>query len=608
MNRQNAHQRGFLRQPRSVVGAPLYGRRMPMIQGTLDELGTPLHDVTFVVVDLETTGGNAADCAITEIGAVKVRGGRALGEFQTLVDPGRPIPAFIQILTGITTAMVAGAPRLSAALPAFLDFAGDCVLVAHNAPFDVSFLRAGAAQLGVAWPGYPVIDTAHLARQLVTRDEAANRKLGTLAALFGAAQTPDHRALHDARATVDVLHALIGRVGNLGVTTLEELRTYSSRVSAAQRRKRHLGEQLPSAPGVYLFKDARGQVLYVGTSQDIRRRVRTYFTASEHRSRMGEMIGLAESVTAVVCATGLEAQVRELRLIAEHEPRYNRRSRRSARRPWVKLTGEAFPRLSIVAQVRDDGATYLGPFPGRAAAQNAVDALHEAFPLRRCKDRLGPSSNSSQRTACVLFELGKCGAPCEGRQSRAAYADITAAAVAAMTADSRRITTDLAARMATLAATARYEDAAVVRDRLLALVQGAARAQRVAPLARAPEIIAARREPVGGWEVVCVRFGRLAGSTRTPRGADPMPHIDALRASAEVVAAPVAPAPATTSEETELILRWLERDDVRLVHLDGSWSSPAYGAAGAQRRLAGARDASDLHEAPAPLRASRVAK
>ena len=147
-------------------------------------------------------------------------------------------------------------------------------------------------------------------------------------------------------------------------------------MSAAQRRKRHLGEQLPSAPGVYLFKDARGQVLYVGTSQDIRRRVRTYFTASEHRSRMGEMIGLAESVTAVVCATGLEAQVRELRLIAEHEPRYNRRSRRSARRPWVKLTGEAFPRLSIVAQVRDDGATYLGPFPGRAAAQNAVCLLY----------------------------------------------------------------------------------------------------------------------------------------------------------------------------------------------------------------------------------------
>ena len=130
-------------------------------------------------------------------------------------------------------------------------------------------------------------------------------------------------------------------------------------------------------------------MLYVGTSGDIRRRVRTYFTASEHRSRMGEMVALAESVTAVVCATSLEAQVRELRLIAEHEPRYNRRSRRPERRPWVKLTAEAYPRLSVVAQVRDDGATYIGPFPGRPAAQLAVDALHEALPLRRCSQHIG---------------------------------------------------------------------------------------------------------------------------------------------------------------------------------------------------------------------------
>src|SRR5665811_1075683 len=85
------------------------------------------------------------------------------------------------------------------------------------------------------------------------------------------------RALHDARATVDVLHGLISRVGGLGVVTLEELSTFSSRVTSAQRRKRHLAEGLPSAPGVYMFKDSQGHVLYVGTSRDIRRRVRTYF-------------------------------------------------------------------------------------------------------------------------------------------------------------------------------------------------------------------------------------------------------------------------------------------------------------------------------------------
>lgn len=182
---------------------------MQGVQGTLDELGTPLAGVTFVVVDLETTGGSPAGAHITEIGAVKVRAGEVLGEFQTLVNPGEPIPAFISLLTGITDRMVADSPRINTAVPAFLEFARGSVLVAHNAPFDVSFLKAAAALTGHEWPGFRVVDTAHLARQLVTKDEARDRKLGTLARLFGAATTPDHRALHDARATVDVLHGLL---------------------------------------------------------------------------------------------------------------------------------------------------------------------------------------------------------------------------------------------------------------------------------------------------------------------------------------------------------------------------------------------------------------
>ena len=164
------------------------------VQGTLDELGTPLADVTFVVVDLETTGGSPAGAHITEIGAVKVRGGEVLGEFQTLVNPAEPIPAFISVLTGITDQMVADAPRIDSVLPAFLEFARDTVLVAHNAPFDMSFLKAAAALTAREWPRFTVVDTAHLARQLVTKDEARDRKLGTLARLFGAATTPDHRA------------------------------------------------------------------------------------------------------------------------------------------------------------------------------------------------------------------------------------------------------------------------------------------------------------------------------------------------------------------------------------------------------------------------------
>ena len=393
------------------------------VQATFEDLGTALSGVTFVVVDLETTGGNPRTSNITEIGAVKVRGGEVLGEFQTLVNPGDPIPAFISVLTGITDSMVAGAPHIASALPAFLEFAAGSVLVAHNAPFDIGFLRANCAKLGHTWPGHEVVDTVHLARHLVTDDEVPNRKLGSLARLFGAVTTPDHRALHDAQATVDVLHALLGRVGNLGVTTLEELSSYTSRVRPEQRRKRFLADGLPRAPGVYLFKDDRDRVLYVGTSVDIQRRVRSYFTASEHRSRMAQMVGLAASVTPIVCATVLEAQIRELRLIAEHKPRYNRRSRYPEKSVWLKLTVEAFPRLSVVTQRRDDGAQYTGPFGSRAVAQAAAAAVHEVVPLRQCTKRLSPTVRSS---SCALADLGRCGAPCIGQQSEREYAVVAA--------------------------------------------------------------------------------------------------------------------------------------------------------------------------------------
>lgn len=524
---------------------------MPVVvQPTLDATGPPLSEVTFVVVDLETTGGRAGSDAITEIGAVKVRGGEVLGEFQTLVNPGVPVPAQITVLTGITNAMVLPAPRIDEVLPTFLEFVRGAVLVAHNAPFDVGFLRAAARATGHPWPGNQVVDTVRLARAVVTRDEVPNHKLSTLAGLFRAEVTPDHRALSDARATVDVLHALLGRLAGAGVTHLEDLATAGDNVPMDVRRKRALADVLPESPGVYLFVGPADEVLYVGTSKNLRSRVRTYFTAAETRKAIKEMVRIAHDVRPVVCATELEAQVRELRLIAQHTPRYNKRSKFPQRTSWVRLVESGVPRLSVVRDVLD-GAAHLGPFSSRSQAQLAALALLSAFrpevPGTRSATHLDPADVAGVREA--------------------------------MLTDPERVVAAHARAIAAMTTAHNFEAAAALRDRLTVFLRGASRVQRLGPLAAAAELVAARPHE-GGWEIVVVRHARLAATGIAARGTDPVAVADSLRATAEHVSPPCPPAPAGLAEEAELVLAWLESPGVRLVALEGGspWAWPVAGA------------------------------
>jgi DNA polymerase-3 subunit epsilon len=182
-----------------------------------------LADTDFVIVDLETTGWQPGEARITEIGAVRFAGGQVTGEFSTLINPGQPIPPDIAALTGISDAMVAGAPAIQAVLPSFLAFAGSSVLTAHNAPFDLGFLIAACGDCGLRWPGFPILDTVTLARQVLGEAEVPDCKLSTLASYFGSPTAPCHRALADARATAAVLHGLIGRLAESGVRMLAEI-------------------------------------------------------------------------------------------------------------------------------------------------------------------------------------------------------------------------------------------------------------------------------------------------------------------------------------------------------------------------------------------------
>ncbi|MBC3191281.1 DEDD exonuclease domain-containing protein [Pseudonocardia sp. C8] len=560
-------------------------------QLAFDELGTPLRDVTFCVLDLETTGGSHRTDAITEVGAVSVRGGERVGELATLVDPGTRVPVDVTRLTGITNAMLAGAPPLGAVLPAVLDRLRGAVLVAHNAPFDTGFLRAACERHERPWPSPPVLCTARLARAVLPRTEVPSVRLGALAAHFGCATTPDHRALTDARATVEVLHHLLERIGNLGVQSLEELLGLvkdrsPDRPTTAQRRRRHLANGVPSAPGVYLFRGARDEVLYVGTSADLYRRVRSYFTAGERRRRIRDMVAQAERVDTVVCAHALEAAVRELRLIAAHRPRYNRRSRNPDRSWWVAPTAEAFPRLSVVASPRP-GA--LGPFPSQRAATDALDAALDAVPLRRCTIRIPRRDPSG--TPCALHELGRCAAPCAGLQSAADYALAVDAWHALVAGSDDTPLRTLAAAVDARSADGRYEAAARARDRLAALAGGVDRHGSLAGLASLEEVVGARPDGRGGWELAVLRYGRLAAAGNAPRGVRPMPVVEALRTGAQTVLPGPGPLRGAPPEEVRVLYRWLTTGGTRLVSSTPTWAEPARGGGPWRAWAERARDA-----------------
>lgn len=517
-------------------------------QATFDDIGRPLSQTTFVVLDLETTGSSPTTGAgITEIGAVKVRGGEIIGEFQTLVNPGTGIPAFITVLTGITESMVTPAPKIEEAFPAFLEFLGphqENVLVAHNAPFDIGFLKAAAANQDYLWPKYQILDTARLARQVLFRDEVINCKLATLAAFFHAVTSPTHRALDDARATVDVLHGLLERVGSFGVTTFDELKGFSTRITPAQRDKKHFVSAIPEAPGVYIFRGPKNEALYVGTSKNLKSRVRTYFTASETRKRMQEMIAIAHHIDTIVCATVIEAQVRELRLISEKRPPYNRRSKAQEKATWAKVVQKPYPRFSTVrgSESLNDSAQWIGPFSGSEDARLALDAIHH----------------------CVetpdLFDKN----------------------------DIREVVAKLNEKMSALALEEKFEEAAAVRNQLGSLVRGVSRGARIRALTKIPELVVAQRIVHGdsaSWEFVCVRYGKLAGSATSKPGIDIAHTISSLTSSAEVVINGDSILPASTYEEVEKLLSYLESEGIRLVSIEGEWSSPVFGAGAARYEL-----------------------
>ncbi|WP_054953521.1 DEDD exonuclease domain-containing protein [Flaviflexus massiliensis] len=534
------------------------------VQLAFSDLGTDLRSVTFVVVDLETTGGAPGAEEITEIGAVKSIGGEVVGTFGTLVNPNQPIPPSITVLTGITTAMVMDAPRIATVLPAFFEFVGDSpdtVLVAHNARFDVGHLKAAAQALDLPFPKVMTLDTVQLARRTISKDETPNYKLGTLARVIGTAVTPTHRALDDALATEELLQFILGRLGPLGVSHLEDLKTVTDPVPYKRRVRASLADHLPRTPGVYRFIGPGDQVLYVGTSVNVYKRVRQYFTAAEKRNRMGEMVDLAVRVEATSTATTLEAQVLELRDIQTYDPPYNRRSKKPQKRPWLVLTKESHPRLSIVRSVPvADFPDALGPFTSARSAKLVKDLLEKTTRIRTCTTKfpLVPAENAR---ACSLADMGRCDAPC--------LTGITQPAVPRTASNLSGLIDETVEKalenMREMSSREEFERAAEERDRLSSLIKTAARKENLRLLTSVPELRASRPGKKG-WEIVVIRYGRLAGTATVSSAHEVLGMAETLAATTPPVQEPTLACGAAPVEETELLFAWIFSPGTRLLN------------------------------------------
>jgi DNA polymerase III subunit epsilon len=369
------------------------GATVSLTGGRADPL---LEEADFVVFDLETTGLSAERDQICELGAVRVRALELVDSFQSLVNPGVALPQPVARLTGLREQELRRAPSVSRVVGRFLTFAGDSLLVAHNARFDQRFLERQLLLLQGRRLSEPPLCTAALARRLL---EGRRRRVGlaSLADFFGVPSTPCHRALPDAEATAQVLVHLIGLAQELGARRLSDLRALAAPRTRRVHDKRSLARGTPTRPGVYLFRDRHDQVLYVGRARDLRARLRTYFQSERQRPSVEAALLALERIEWRVLGSELEAALEELRLIRELQPPANARSRRKEHGVYLRRRGEEF----VVSKT----ATRLGPITSRRRASLAtralasstaeeLDGLLRGGPLPRLRARLSHLAES----------------------------------------------------------------------------------------------------------------------------------------------------------------------------------------------------------------------
>lgn len=433
-------------------------------------LARPLDDTSFTVVDLEMTGMEPSRTRIIEIGAARVHAGRVVEEFQQLVNPGVRLPPFIVGLTGIDDSMLRHQPDIAAVWPAFREFVGDSVLVAHNAPFDIGFLSATSTRLTGRELDNHQLCTLKLARILLP--DLARRGLEALAAHFGIPHADRHRALGDVRVTVEVLFRLIELMQQRGVERLDQALEFQNQARDGQPfislLPRDKVRALPITPGIYRILDESGRVLYIGKAKNLRERVATYLSnAAGHSDKTLMMIRAARDVRVEALGSELEASLAEAEAIRSERPPYNQLDRHFPRIAFLRVgLHDDFPRLSIVKKLGRGRSHFIGPFRSAKYAERVLAVLAREFQLRTCGGPLQPNPTFEP---CTQFAIGHCSAPCAAKVTQAEYRAQVDALLDSLSGPEPSIEERLDRRVGERESRGRHEGAAYTRREIEAL-------------------------------------------------------------------------------------------------------------------------------------------
>jgi excinuclease ABC subunit C len=267
---------------------------------------------------------------------------------------------------------------------------------------------------------------------------------------------------------------------------------------------------VPTAPGVYLLKDAHGKVIYVGKANNLRARVRSYLRGGDERSQVRFLVGKLADFETLVTASEKEALILENNLIKQYRPRYNIRLKDDKSYVSVKVTvGEPWPRVLVTRRIVKDGSRYFGPFHSASAVRETLDTIRKIFPLRTCSDVVF----RNRTRPCIEYDIKRCLGPCVLPVDRGVYEEHLRQAMQLLEGRSREVATALRGRMDAAAAAERFEEAARLRDQIRAIEKTQERQQVVAHWGADQDVFGLYRE--GGAievQVLFVRDGKLVSN------------------------------------------------------------------------------------------------